>query len=263
MINTSIILVLILTFIINIIGTFAYAIRIVGVRTKRIAITSALFNIFILLSRLASNIQVPFLTKYIETHNNAYLLNICYYVLIAAGIASIIGAIFIPAFQRIFCKLVESFNIKRSIPKMLLHAFSGTGIVQFKEHLVLPSKNNITRFNLKKLPVTILIFNIIAVAFLTVATIAPIYAGALNPNLRATCITLTGILNAFAAFLLYIFIDPHLSMLTDDVVTNKYSEEDFRMCVVGMVVSKVIGTFIALPLLIPASYLVIFIAKVI
>jgi len=58
-----------------------------------------------------------------------------------------------------------------------------------------------------------------------------------------------------------IFIDPHLSIMTDEVMEGKCAEEDFRSCVVAMVGSKCIGTFASVLLLIPSSYFIIFIAK--
>lgn len=60
-----------------------------------------------------------------------------------------------------------------------------------------------------------------------------------------------------------IFIDPKLSIMTDEVIEGKCTEEDFRACVVAMVGSKSIGTFISLLLLIPSSYLIVFITKMI
>jgi len=50
--------------------------------------------------------------------------------------------------------------------------------------------------------------------------------------------------------------------MTDDVIDGNCPEEDFRSCVVAMVGSKTIGTFLALPLLIPASYIIVFVAKI-
>lgn len=58
-----------------------------------------------------------------------------------------------------------------------------------------------------------------------------------------------------------VFIDPQLSIMTDDVIDGKCSEEEFRSCVVGMVGSKTVGTFLAVFLLLPASYLIVFIAR--
>jgi len=113
-----------------------------------------------------------------------------------------------------------------------------------------------------KLPKKILVFNIIAVALLVVGTLAPIYAGIVEPSLRATCLSLSGIINGLASILLFIFIDPYLSIKTDDVIDGKCNEPEFRMCVVGMVGSKIIGTFLAIPMLIPAAKVIATVAKV-
>src|SRR4051812_39163906 len=55
-----------LTFLIHLIGTLAYAVRIAGVRTGRIAVSFALFNILVLVSRTSNSFQGPFLAKRIE-----------------------------------------------------------------------------------------------------------------------------------------------------------------------------------------------------
>jgi hypothetical protein len=55
-----------LTFLIHLIGTLAYAVRIAGVRTRRIAVSFALFNVLVLVSRTANSFQGPFLARRIE-----------------------------------------------------------------------------------------------------------------------------------------------------------------------------------------------------
>src|SRR3546814_16468224 len=56
-----------LTFSIHLIGALAYAARIAGVRTRRIAMSFALFNVLVLVSRLSNSFLGPFLAKRIET----------------------------------------------------------------------------------------------------------------------------------------------------------------------------------------------------
>src|SRR5258707_14650136 len=56
-----------LTLVIHIVGTLAYAVRIAGVRTRRIAISFSLFNILVLVSRTSNSFQGPFLAKRIES----------------------------------------------------------------------------------------------------------------------------------------------------------------------------------------------------
>src|SRR5690554_3498254 len=104
-----IIIVMLLTFLITLIGTLAYSIRIVGVRTGKIAVSFALFNIFVLISRTANTIQGPMLTKYVEKSQGYNIINSFYMIIISAGIATVVGAIIIPSFQRIFTKGVNRF----------------------------------------------------------------------------------------------------------------------------------------------------------
>ena len=82
-----IILVLILTVIIHFINTLAYSVRIVGVRTGKIAVSFALFNIVVLISRVANTIQAPLLAKTVERSlklgTTSELLIVFRYVLMA------------------------------------------------------------------------------------------------------------------------------------------------------------------------------------
>ncbi len=261
--STQIIIVLVLNFIIAIIGTLAYSVRLVGVRTGKIAITFAVFNILSLVSRTALTFQAPLLTKFVENSTGGSdVLNLFKLIIIVSGIATLVGAFLIPTFQRLFYKGVIRFSIDKSIPKLIMHSFSKAGVHYMRDCISIPVKESVTKINFKKLPLKIIIYNIIAVAILTVGALAPIYAGTIVPDLRATCITLSSVINGFATILMSIFIDPQLSIMTDDVIDGKCPEEDFRSCVIAMIGSKTIGTFAALPLLIPASYIIVFVAKV-
>lgn len=262
--DTQIIIVLVLNFIISLIGTLAYSVRLVGVRTGKIAVSFALFNVLMLISRTAVTFQVPILTKYVEnTAGSTDLLGVFNYIIIVSGVAAIVGIFLIPTFQRLLHKAVLAFTVNRSIPKLLIHSFSKSGIRHMKDCVAVPVKENITSLNYKKLPKRLLVFNLLTVAIITVGALAPIYAGSIEPDLRATCITLSSVINGFATIIMAMFIDPSLSIMTDDVIEGKTSEDDFRTCVVGMVASKMLGTFAAMFLLIPATYVIVFIARVI
>jgi hypothetical protein len=261
--STQIIIVLVLNFIIAIIGTLAYSVRLVGVRTGKIAITFAVFNILSLVSRTALTFQAPLLTKFVENSTGGSdVLNLFKLIIIVSGIATLVGAFLIPTFQRLFYKGVIRFSIDKSIPKLIMHSFSKAGVHYMRDCISIPVKESVTKINFKKLPLKIIIYNVIAVAILTVGALAPIYAGTIVPDLRATCITLSSVINGFATILMSIFIDPQLSIMTDDVIDGKCPEEDFRSCVIAMIGSKTIGTFAALPLLIPASYIIVLVAKI-
>ncbi|MBU3159467.1 lipid II flippase Amj family protein [Clostridium frigoris] len=266
--STQVIIVLILTIIISIISTLAYSVRIVGVRTGRIAVSFAVFNIFALVSRTANSVQAPLLAKTIEstikTGNPQSLLSTFRWILFSTTVATIIGSALMPTFIKLFGKVVESFSINRSIPKLLMHAFSKSGIEQFKSSVTKPKKENLAQLkNFKTMPKKIILLNTIAFSISTVGVLASLYAGCLNPELRTTCSTLSAVINGGATILMVIFIDPFISILTDDVINGECSQVQFDRCIIFIVGGLIVGTILAQFLLIPAAQVISFIAKLI
>lgn len=264
----QVIIVLILTVIISIISTLAYSVRIVGVRTGRIAVSFAVFNIFALISRTANSIQAPLLAKTIEstikTGNPQSLLYVFRWILFSTTLATIIGAALMPTFIKIFGKAVESFSINRSIPKLLIHGFSKSGIEQFKSSVTKPRKQNLTQLkSLKMMPKKIILLNGLAFSISTVGVLASLYAGCLNPELRTTCSTLASVITGLSTILMVIFIDPFISMQTDDVIKGKCTQLQFDRCITFIVGGLIVGTVVAQLLLIPSAKIISFTAKLI
>lgn len=264
----QIIIVLVLTFIIYIISTLAYSVRVVGVRTGRIAISFAVFNVFALISRTANSIQAPLMAKTIENNikagNVEGLLYIFRWILFSATLATIAGAMLMPTFIRVFGKAVDSFSIHRSIPRLLLHGFSKSGIEQFKKSVKLPKKDNFSHLkSIKRIPKKVVLLNTIAFSITTVGILASLYAGSLYPDLRTTCSTLSSVINGLATVLMFIFIDPFISMMTDDVIRGEVTEIDFDRCIIFIVCGLIAGTVIAQFLLVPAARIIGFIARLI
>lgn len=262
--DTQIIIVLILNFIITLIGTLAYATRMVGIKTGRVAVSFALFNILALISRTANTLQVPLLTKFVEQNPNpSQLMPIFNMIITTATVATLIGAILIPTFQRIFSKAVSAFSVNRSVSKLVIHSFTKSGVRQIKESIKIPTRSTFAVFNLRKLPYRILLFNAASVTLLTVGALAPIYAGSIEPSLRATCLTLSSVINGFAVIVMAMFIDPYLSIMTDDVLDGKCTEAEFNNCVAGMIFTKIIGTVLSFAVLVPSAYVIVWIARLI
>jgi hypothetical protein len=105
------------------------------------------------------------------------------------------------------------------------------------------------------------VLNVVAVALWTVGVFAALYAGYLNPQLRVTSSTLSSIVNGVATILMFVIIDPQLSVMTDDVVEGKLGEPVFRRAIVWLVGSRLIGTLLAQILLIPSANIIVFVAE--
>ncbi|WP_066498564.1 lipid II flippase Amj family protein [Abyssisolibacter fermentans] len=262
--DSKILLVIAFTFIVHLINTVSYSMRIVGIRTGKIAVSFALFNVLALASRTANTLQGPLLAKTVENTIkyglNTDLIHIFRMILVATTFASIIGMFLIPTFQRLFSKAVLTFDVYRSIPKLIFHSFSKSGVKHFKRCISIPSRANIKYIKIiKPKTIKIMILNIFAVGLLTTGTLASLYAGVLNPDFRTTASTLTPVITGFATVVMVIFIDPFLSVMTDDVIEGKTSESEFRMNIMAITISRIIGTLFSQVLLIPAAYIISFI----
>jgi Alternate to MurJ len=255
----------VLTFVIHFIGTLAYAVRIAGVRTRRIAVSFALFNVLVLVSRTSNSFQGPFLAQRIEaTLKNGmpnHLLSDFRWLLLSATAATLIGALAVPTFQRIFSRAVRHFQENRSIPKLVLHGFAKGGLSYIKDSVTMPAVAHLRDIHLRKeLSPSVIALNIAAQALITVAVFAALYAGSLNPAFRLTASTLSSVINGVATIVLFVFIDPYLSIMTDDVVEGRTSEASFRRAVVWLAGTRVAGTVVAQAIFVPTAMVIAMIA---
>jgi hypothetical protein len=72
---------------------------------------------------------------------------------------------------------------------------------------------------------------------------------------------LSSVINGLATIVLFIFIDPYLSVMTDDVVEGRTSEASFRRAVVGLAGTRIAGTILAQIIFVPAALLIVFVAS--
>ena len=143
MIDLPLVTILLLTGFINLIGALAYAARIAGVRTRRIAMSFALFNILVLFSRTSNSFLGPFLAKRIETRlhdgSGASLFIDMQLVLAAASVATLIGILLVPTGQRMFAAAIGWYQTNRSTTKLAVKAVSPSGLRTLGRSLTLPS----------------------------------------------------------------------------------------------------------------------------
>jgi hypothetical protein len=255
-----------LTFVIHLIGTLAYAMRIAGVRTRRIAVSFALFNLLVLVSRTSNSFQGPFLAKRIEQHlghaDGHDLLGDFRWLLLAASAATLFGALLVPTFQRVFSRAVMHFQQHRSLPRLAWHGLARSGLAPWRDAVRLPSPAHVRRLSQPHAATTpIILMNIGATALWTVGVFASLYAGCLDPALRVTASTLSSVINGVATILMFVVIDPQLSVMTDDVVDGRLDEPAFRRTIVWLVASRFAGTLLAQALLVPSALLIAGIAR--
>ena len=254
------VIVFILTLIINFIGIAALATRIVGVRTRKLASSSSLFNIILLVAQFARSLQAPLLTKFVETgivRGEEPNDSIFRYTILAATLGSILGGLAIPSVQRFMEKGVNSLYRHHSVFMVVVKSFKITTIVHLKNSIKMPDKSNFLRLtNFSDMRVGVILLNIFVYSFTTVGALSCLYAGYLNPALRTTSLSMSGIANAAGTIGMLLFIEPYNSILTDKVVEGTVSDGYFRRYLSLVVLARCFGTFLGLFLLVPLARLI-------
>lgn len=264
--DSQLLAICLLTFAINLIGTMAYAARIAGIRTRRIAMSFALFNILVLVSRTSNSFLGPFLAKRIETRladgGGEALLGDFRVVLAAAAIAVALGIVLVPTAQRLFAKAIGQFQEHRSTTRLILRTATPNGLRTVRDAIALPRMEQLRELARPRgVGWNVLIANCLAQALITVGVLASLYAGYLNPEFRVTASQLSAVVNGFATILLFALIDPQLSVMTDDVVDGKVSEAMFRRTIVWISFSRLAGTLLAQALLLPSAQAIAWVAN--
>jgi Alternate to MurJ len=264
--DRQLLIICLLTAGISLIGTLAYAARIAGVRTRRIAMSFALFNILVLVSRTSNGFLGPFLAKRIERRladgGGDALLGDFRLVLLSSSFAVAIGIILVPTAQRIFAKAIGYFQEHRSTTRMLMRSVSPAGLRIMRDAVAMPHLEQLRELALPRgVGWGVLLANCLAQALLTVGVLASLYAGYLNPEFRVTASQLSAVINGFATILLFALIDPQLSVMTDDVIDGRTSEALFRRTVVWISLSRLAGTLLAQVLFVPSAQVIAWVAN--
>jgi hypothetical protein len=254
-----------LTGVINLIGALAYAARIAGVKTRRIAMSFALFNMLVLVSRLSNGLLAPLVAKRVEHAisggGHDHLLADFRWLMMSASVAVAIGIVLVPMAQRLFSSAIGSMRKRPSLMRIAASGMTPSGLRAIRRSAVLPSPRTLlTMKRPKEVGWGILFANALAQGLLVVGVFASLYAGYLVPEFRVTASQLSAVINGLATILLFALIDPQLSVLTDDVMDGTLGEAPFRRAVVWISFSRLVGTIAAQILFVPAALLVAWIA---
>lgn len=261
----NILLVCFLTSIIHFIGIISLSAKIVGTRTRRIASSASIFNIIIIISQFANTIQAPLLTKTIENSiilgsspNNLIFRSIIF----SATIGSIIGGLFIPTTHRFMEKGVNALYNNRSVFVVVLKSFSLSTIFHFKKSFTIPKKSNFYRLNkYKDIYIELVLLNVIVYAFITVSVISCLYAGYLNPDLRTTSLSMSGVAVSLGSIGMMLFIEPYHATLTDKVIDGSVTESFFRRHLTFVIIARIFGTILGQIIFIPLAWLIVKLAE--
>lgn len=256
--------ILLLTAAVHCLDTASYASRIAGVRTGRLALTGALFNIVSLASRVANTLQAPLLgsavDRLVHQGNLGDMLRGFHFIIGAASAGTLLGALLIPTFTSLFSRGAAAYESHGSFVGLVLHTLSTSGLSRISQHFRLPLPESLRKASGFNLPRSFFFLTVLVTAVYTVGVSSTIYASALAPELVRTATTLSGVINGVGTLLLVMLVDPVSALITDQALRGSRPASAVSHIVIWQVVGRFVGTLLAQLLFMPAALLVVSIA---
>ena len=243
----NLIILYLIVVVINVFLVFNFTVKLVGVETKKIFISNAIFQIINLLPKCIGIFQVPLLTLYTEyaINLNKPIDTFYYQAVILSGLIGIlIGFILLPFFINSLKESINSIYNNNSFKiifnlqslKIIASSFlSANFFLFFKGHKLYKIKNR-----------KLFSYNLIVSFLFCSAFPACILAGYYIPEYRATINSMVSLFNGIAAFVIILFIDTKLSVMTDKTLHNKMTYLDYKDVIFDCLKGKIIGTFIGI-----------------
>ncbi|OGK11213.1 MAG: hypothetical protein A2Y63_01490 [Candidatus Riflebacteria bacterium RBG_13_59_9] len=256
-VDRAVVVVAILIGLMAMVDTLALSIRTSGAISKRLATALALFGLVIVFARLSNLIQAPIVGNMADKTDVSVpalrdlLLEALrwkiHIIILATSIGTIVGGLLTPTFVRIFRRVMEIFEQVKTLPRVMLYLLYPRRWLQLPRYIVWPHPERISGYlrGFGRLPLDFIFFQVLVTAFYTVGVLATIYAAALHPQLRATSVTLSGIVNGIATLLLFILVDPPAAMITDQCINGVRPIEDVKIMNTYLVAARFIGTILA------------------
>jgi hypothetical protein len=255
----------------------AYAARLAGVQTKRIATSISLFNLMVTAGRLANLVMVVFVgplsdhagIAVTKVQNDPALVAAWQHVfglqlrliVLAGTLGMLIFALLLPMFTYLFRRGVHSFEARGSVPHALARLLSPAVIRDVLRAQKMPSWAEIRAYSWRSLPRRLLIFNVLVMAVYAIGVQAAFLASVLDVNVARTAISLSGVINGIGTIAFTLFVDPTSSMITDQAIHGKRTVEEVRAMVFYLSLTAIAGTLIGQLIFYPAAVVIEFVAR--
>jgi len=266
-----------ITFVVQGVTIGAYAARLAGVQTKRIATSISLFNLFVTTGRLANLFMVFFLAPLSDQAGNAvarlqadpaaaavwqntFTMQLRFIVL--AGTAGMVAfALLLPMFTYLFRRGVRSFEARGSVPHSLARLLSPAVLLDVLRSERLPSVSEIRSYDWRAVPKRLLIFNTIVMCVYAIGVQASFLASVLDVHVARTAVSLSGVINGIGTIAFTLFVDPTSSMITDQAIHGKRTVQEVRAMVFYLALTAIVGTLLSQAILYPAAVAIELVAR--
>ncbi|HYL26961.1 MAG TPA: DUF2837 family protein [Candidatus Nitrosotalea sp.] len=268
---------MVITFIVQGVTIGAYAARLAGVQTKRIATSISLFNLFVTAGRLANLFVIFFLGPLSDQAGNAvgklqadpaavsawqHTFEIQLRLIVLSGTAGMVAfALLLPMFTYLFRRGVHSFEARGSVPHSLMRLLSPRVIAEVLRAQVFPGPAQLRKFDWRALPRRLLIFNTIVMCVYAIGVQASYLASVLDVAVARTSIGLSGVINGIGTIAFTLFVDPTSAIITDQAIHGKRTVEEVRSMVFYLSLTAILGSLLSQAILYPAAVIIEVVAR--
>jgi hypothetical protein len=263
--SSQLVLALALNLIVQTIQIGAYAARLAGVLSSRIATSISLFNLFVLVSRLANLAYAPMLGTISDRTAHAardpalaaaaihqFELQIRLIVL-AGTVGTALGALLLPTFLLLFMRGIAAFERLGSVPRAMLRLLDPRVILAVLRSPRIPTLASLGRFSPRHIPAELLIGNVIVTGIYAIGVVASVYASILRPEVARTAVLLSGVVNGIATIAFSLIVDPTSAYITDQAVKGERPLIEVKSMVFYLSLTAIAGTLLSQLILYPAA----------
>ncbi|WIV18097.1 DUF2837 family protein [Paenibacillus polygoni] len=177
------------TMIIHAADSMSYALRLGGMRTRRITIAISLSGMLLLLSRTSNMAQGPLLGSMIDSARESGGGSIqmgLHIIILAAAVGTMIAILFFPTTVRWSARMVVHLEKAGSIPAMMKSLFHFSKVKNAWSYVCLPRLSMMRQLVTGGLPRRLMLLNMIVTAIYTCGVLATLYAAYMNPQQAVT-----------------------------------------------------------------------------
>ena len=247
-----------LTVLIYAVDVSAYAARLAGVRTRRPMQARSVYNLLALSSRAANALQATLLAGLVDravaSGITSQLAGILRLVLLAAAGGLVLGAALVPTLARLLERAVDSYERRRSLPRVLLRGLRIEVLPRAREDLRRPRAGALLWANQHRVPRRWILLTIVVTAFYAVGAPAAQIASALAPGGARTALSLPSYLTGVGTILMVLFVDPITARAVDLALQGERPPSDVTLITVWQIGARLMGIVLAQLLLTPVAW---------
>lgn len=244
--------------------TLGYGLKLVVYKNKQYNLTNTVYNMFSVFIKMFVTFQAPLLGVLIDVSitNKVMPIRDFRLVLFGSALGALLAILFMPTFLNLFPAIVNKVATKGSATSGLVASLAGAKKYKLKELVKLPSRSMFKDVKSLWHFKWIILANLIVQAIYSVSMYSAYLASYYRPESRLSIAGFSGTINSVASILLLVWLEPRISLLTDEVYQGKKEYVLLKRLVLVLVLTKLLGALLGQVLLVPASEIIYFTYRV-